>query len=175
MTNQTPPAGNPQPKPGSLLEPEDRGISDFILPGILGVAGAALIYKSFSKKEKKGSAKSAPTASDNEIKFSKGFSTYTVGKDWESMTLEPYLAEQAEEGNLITEDYADDTLIGSTGMIEPMLNDTRKKVVAAFRATHKVSTSEGESLISKLPPEKSGVKRFNEWLDAQVREFQEEY
>ena len=82
---------NPPPKAAvSLLEPEDKGLSDFIVPGLLGVLGAAILYKTFSDKdEKKKKKESTPEASDDEVKFSKNYTSYTVGKDWEATVLEP--------------------------------------------------------------------------------------
>ena len=155
------------------MEPEEKGIGDYVVPGLLGVAGAALLYKSMSGK-KKSKAAAKPEAKDNEVKFSKTYAAYDVGDDWVEMTLEPYLAEQAEEGNLTTADYVD-TMVGLTlEKLRPLMADTRKRVLTAFRATHKVSTTDGETLISQLP-EKSGVEKFNKWLDERVEEFQEEY
>ena len=75
---------------------------------------------------------------------------------------------------LITAEYADVPFV-SEAAIEPTLTSTREKVLAAFRATHKVSTADGVQQISSLPSDKSGVKRFIEWLDAQAKKFQEEY
>jgi len=174
MSDETPAQNPPPPKSSPLLEPEEKGIGDYLIPGLLGVAGAALLYKSMSKKKSSnGGSSSKVEASDNEVKFSKGYSNYAVGKDWEEMTLEPYLAEQAEEGNLITADYADDSMV-TVEMIRPSMKDSRAKTLAAFRSTHKVGTTDGEVPISKLPS-KSGVQKFNAWLDTQVEKFQEEY
>lgn len=158
----------------SLLEPEERGLSDFIVPGLLGVAGAALLWKFSSKKKVNESKKvTKPDVLDNEIKFSSNYSTYSVGKLWETAVLEPFLAEQAEEGNLITISYIDGGIISSA--IKAMVNDSRKKILSAFNSTHKVSTANGEILISKLPSGKSGVQKFNSWLDERVKNFQETY
>lgn len=166
-------APNPAPAESQFLEPDKKGIEDMILPGLIGVAGAALIYTSLSKK-KKANGKSKPSAEDNEVKFSKSYAAYSVGKEWVELTLEPYLAEQAEEGNLTTSDYVD-TMEGLTlEALQPLMADTRKRVLAAFRVTHKVGTSEGEVLISKLP-DKSGVREFNEFMDVTAKEFQESY
>lgn len=157
-----------------LLEPEEKGMGDLLIPGLIGVAGAALIYTSLSKKKKKnGTAK--PAAADNEVKFSKGYTTYAVGSDWQELTFEPYLAEQAEEGNLITADYLDNTMTGITmEHLRPLMDNSRKLVLQAFRGTHKVSTEEGSVYISKLP-DKSGVRKFLEWLESETKKFQENY
>src|SRR5690606_20413891 len=102
-----------------LLEPKEKSVSDFILPGILGVAGAAILYASFRKKDTKAKLTESKTeVSDNEIKFSSKYSTFSVGKDWVQLTLEPYLLERAEEGDLATASTADDTVFGSIGGAE---------------------------------------------------------
>lgn len=168
------PAENPPASKSSpLLEPEEKGLGDYLVPGLLGVAGAALLYSSMSKK-KKSSESTKPEADRNEVKFSKTYDSFDVGDDWIEMTLEPYLAEQSEEGNLATADYVGTMENLTLEALRPLMADTRQRVISAFSATHKVSTADGETLISHLP-DKPGVEKFEEWLYEQVEKFQEEY
>ncbi len=166
---ETAPKENPA-KEGPLLEPEEKGVGDYVVPGLIGVAGAALLYRSYSKK-KKGKSKKKPDAESNEVKFSKNLSTYSVGKDWKDLVLEPYLAEQAEENNLITSGYMGNITMDQ---LQPMMAKSRRQVLTVFRATHKVNTTDGNVLISQLP-DKSGVRSFNQWLDSETQAFQENY
>ncbi len=168
------PAPNPAPSESPLLEPEKKGVGDFVVPGLIGLAGAALLYKSFSKKKDKKVAKK-PVAEVGEVKFSKNFATYSVGKDWKEMVLDPFLADQVEEQNLITVDYQE-LMEGMTmEQLRPIMAESRKAILGLFRATHKVETTDGLVLISELPTEKSGVQTFNKWLDSETEAFQENY
>ena len=171
MTDEAP-QENPV-RESALLEPEERGMNDLIVPGILGLVGAALIYNSVTSKKSKSAVK--PEASDNEVKFSKSYSAYAVGDDWKETVLEPFLAEKAEEQDLITADYMNNTMEGITmAQLRPLMDNSRKQVLAVFKSTYKVSTSDGSAFISDLP-NKSGVQKFNKWLDEQIADFQENY
>lgn len=165
---------DPETPESPLLQPDEKGMEDFLVPGLLGLAGAALLYKTFSSK---GTSESVgkPSAEANEVVFSKKYKTYAVGKSWVELTLEPYLAEQAEEYNLVTADYLYNTMENiSKDQLRPIMAESRAQILEAFSATHKVQTPDGEMLISKLP-DKSGVREFNKWLASAIEEFQEEY
>jgi len=169
------PAPNPAPPESPLLEPEKKGMGGLIVPGLIGVAGAALLYSSISKKKDKKSAAKKPVAEVGEVKFSKNFATYSIGKDWKEMVLEPFLADQAEENNLITSDYQE-LMEGMTmEQLRPVMAESREGILKLFRSTHKVETADGLALISTLPADKSGVQAFNKWLDSETETFQENY
>lgn len=157
-----------------LLEPKEKDISDFIIPGLIGLAGAAIIYKSLSKKKDNDEKAPAPEAKNDDIVFSSDYSSYSIGKDWESLVLEPFLAEQAEEENLVTLSFAEESKFIEEPFVDEVLNTSRNEVLDIFRSTHKVTAPSGRILISNLP-DKSSVKKFNEWLESQVKNFQEEY
>ena len=160
--------GNP------LLEPKGLELSDVILPGILGLAGAALIYSSFKKRPPEKKSQTLIDVEDQEIKFSKNFKDYLVGKNWEAAILEPFLAEKAESGELLTLDGVHAFIKAADGESFALL-ESRKKILIIFRSSHNATTGEGQVPISQLPSGKSGVHKFNEWLDARVKNFQEEY
>jgi hypothetical protein len=162
------------PGGGMLLEPEKRSFGSFLLPAALAAGGAALIYKAAKKSEKKSKA-SAPSAGDNEVAFSANHSAYSMGKDYEQLVLEPYLSEQAEDGNLHLKGQGSG-LIGAIPMVENlMLDHTRKNVIAAFKATHRAKVGKDRVTISDLPQDKTGVQKFNEWLEEETKMFQENY
>lgn len=179
MSEETPKQNPSPPESDSpLLQAEDKGLGRLIVPGLLGVAGAALLYRSMTKN-KKSSESSTPTltAGAREVKFSKDFSKHTVGKDWKEIVFLPYLAEQAEENNLYTSDYLDglgDIMGDQKEAFKIMMDESREKVLSAFMSTHKVSTDGGSVFISQLP-DKNNVRKFKKWLDEEAKEFQESY
>lgn len=168
--------GNPNNNTGEgmLLEPEKKSLGSLLLPAALAVGGAALIYKKVKKSDKKKAA-SAPTAGDSEVVFSTNHSSYSMGKDYEQLVLEPYLAEQAEDGNLHLKGQGSG-FIGSISMIEDMmLSHTRNGIISAFKATHRVKVGKEIVQISNLPQDKTGVQKFNAWLEEETKNFQENY
>lgn len=159
-----------------ILKPKKRGPEAFILPAALAVGGAALLFSSTnrsSKSSKKESSKSSLAA--NEISFSKNHGSYSMGKDYEELVLEPYLAEQAEEGNLVIADDDPNTFGPINSMHKAMMKKTREDTVSAFKSTHRAKVGDEKILISNLPQDKAGVKNFNSWLNGQVKYFQENY
>lgn len=159
-----------------LLEPEGRGLTDFVLPGILGLAGAALLYSSLKKKSPESKVPPLTEVGDQEIKFSKNFKDYLVGKNWEAAVLEPFLAEKAEDGSLLTLEEAQGSgFISAAGGEGVALLESRKKILPIFRSSHSATADSGQILLSQLPSGKVGVQKFNEWLDARIKNFQEEY
>ena len=165
------PQDNPAPE-SALLQPEERGMGDLLVPGLLGIGVAALIYKSTTKTSK---STAKPDADDSEVKFSKNYSAYAVGDDGKETVLEPFLAEKAEEAELITADYLNDTMQGITmAQLRPLMENSRKEILPVFMSTHKASTSEGSVFISALP-NKTGVQKFKKWLNEQIADFQENY
>ena len=169
MSDETP---NPESPPGQLLEPENRGMSRWLLPGALAIGGAALIYKTMSKKK---NGKKSPKASSEEVRFGKNYGTYTIGEDWVETVLEPYLAEQSEEESLIVASYFTMHPHTEAGA-HTLMNSSRKLVVSAFKNTHNaIGPDDEEVAMSALPTDKSGVQKFNNWLTEQVKTFQENY
>lgn len=165
---------NPQAVPmdgeSLLLAPRTRSASDFIVPGLIGVAGITLLYFAF-RKEKKPEPSQKLIADDDSVVFSKSFKNYAVGKGWVDEVLEPYLAYQAEEGTLITDSNYGAIPIAS---LPGSLKTSRKKALSAFKKTTSVTTSSGEVLISNLPSDREGVKSFNAWLESTTKQFQED-
>ena len=177
MSDEESPKPNPDPEASesAFIQPAEKTAADFIVPGLLGAAGAALLYVSFSKKKTKKKTAKKPSAEASEVKFSKSFTSYTVGKDWEDTVLDPYLAEQAEENNLVTVSLLNATMGNpGFGVLKPILEDSRDSILSAFIATHKVATHEGDSYIDQLP-DKSGVREFVEWIRGKIMAFQEAY
>jgi len=171
--------GRGAPNPDSerspmLLEAEGPSLSDYAVPAGLGLAGAALIYFAWKGSKKNGNGKSKPKAEANEVVFSGDYKSYTVGDDWIEMTLEPFLAEQAEEYDLITADY-EGTMEGLTvEQLRPLMAESRKANLKVFYNSYKVKTSKGEELIAKLPDTKA-VREFKETINTATAEFQEQY
>ena len=157
-----------------LLERADLDAGDYLVPGLIGVAGLALLF-SVTRKRRARSAPKKPDADDTGVQFSKSFAVYTVGKDWEELVLEPFLAERAEQVDLLTEAYLQET-VGNLpkSKTNSLLTESRVGIISVFKATHKVSTSDGDVLIAALP-NKSGVQDFNLWLDEEIKKFQESY
>lgn len=164
----------PTPNPTTpFLEPEEKGLSKFLLPGALAVGGAALLYKAFKSKKKNGSK--APKATSEEVKFGKNYAKYTVGNEWVDTVLDPYLSDQAEEENLITASYFQDHP-HDEATARTLVSSSRKLVLKAFQNTHEaIAPDEKGVLFSKLPQDKSGVQHFNKWLAEQTQAFQERY
>lgn len=158
-----------------LLEPEKKGLSSFLLPAALAAGGAALIYKVAKKKEEKKAKASAPSAGSSEVVFSATHSNYSMGKDYEQLVLEPYLSEQAEDGDLHLKGQGEG-FFGSISVLEPeMITRTRKAVISAFKATHRVKVGTEIVQISSLPQGKTGVQKFNDWIEERTKNFQETY
>lgn len=167
---QNPPQDNPAPARSEyLLEPEEKEPSDYLLPVALGVGGAALLYKAFWGKKDKKKAKAAPEADRDQVSFSDDYSSYKVGGEWVGMVLEPYLAEQAEEGNLLVTD--------ATGLKadHPTMTKSRGEVLTTFFATHRVKLPKGEVLISELSPDRKKVEEFQDFVNTETEKFQETY
>jgi len=161
-------------KPSLLLEPEKRGAGSYILPAALAAGGVALLYTTVKKGDSKKSGSSLSAAA-NEVAFSSSYGSYKVGKDYEQLVVESYLSEQAEDGNLHLADGGD-ALVGQIYIPEEeYIKRTRAEVLSAFKATHKARVGKEKVLISKLPQDKTGVQKFNKWLEAQVKNFQETY
>ena len=98
-----------------------------------------------------------------------------MGTDYQQLVLEPYLSEQAEDGNLHLKGQGSG-FVGSIPMIEDlMLKHTRESVVSAFKATHRVKVGKEIVQISNLPQDKTGVQKFNAWLEEETKNFQENY
>ena len=159
--------------PSLLLEPEKKSLDSYILPAALALGAAALIVTTMRKKEKKTKSSSSKnlTAGANEVVFSSDFKSYEIGEDYEQLTLEPYLAEQAEQGDFY--------MGGGPGIIESVEKELMKKaraeVLSAFKATHQVKVGKSLMAISGLPKDRKSVQDFNAWLVDRVRVFQEEY
>lgn len=163
------------PGGGMLLEPEKKSLGSMLFPAALAVGGAALIYKTVKKKEDKKSKSSAPNVGASEIAFSANHSSYSMGKDYEQLVLEPYLSEQAEDGNLHLKGQGSG-FIGAIPMIENLMMDhTRKSVISAFKSTHRAKVGQETVQISDLPQGKTGVQKFNAWLEEKTKSFQETY
>jgi len=166
----------PNPSEGMLLEPEKKTLGSWLLPAALAAGGAALVYRAAKKGDKKSKpSASAPAASASEVAFSANHSSYSMGKDYEQLVLEPYLAEQAEDGNLHLKGQGSG-FVGSIPMVENlMLDHTRKTVISAFKSTHKVKVGKEFVQISALPQGKTGVQKFNDWIEEKTKSFQENY
>jgi len=159
-----------------LLRPEKKTASSFILPAALAVGGAALVYKATKKKEPKSSnSSSAPKAKDNEVVFSANYGSYTMGKDYKDLVLEPYLAEMAEGGNLILREDGSGMMSEIPSMHDALMKGSRDEVIAAFKSTYHVKVGSEKVQISSLPQDKTGVQNFNAWIESEVKNFQENY
>lgn len=154
-----------------ILEPEKKTLSSFLLPAALAAGAAALIYTKAKKSDKKSSGGS-PSAGSNEVAFSSNYGSYTIGADYEQITLESYLAEQAEDGNLQIKGESSGLF---ASMEDTLMLNTRIQVLEAFKSTHKVKVGDERILIRDLPQDKTGVQSFNEWLETQTKKFQENY
>ena len=158
-----------------LLEPEKQSLYDYAIPLGLGALGIGLIaysMKGEGKKKKKSGKK--PKADSDEVLFGKDYKTFSIGNDWLELTLEPFLAEQAEENKLITVDYQE-LMTGMTeDQLAPVLAQSRKENLQLFFSTTKVKTQKGDEYISKLPATKA-VSEFRKIIDSETKAFQEEY
>jgi len=165
-------------KESLLLQQEKKGPADLILPLALGAAGAAILYTTVgkSKSSKKSEGSSASPAAANEVVFSSNFGSYSMGRDYEQLVLESYLAEQAEAGNLYT-DSGDGGLFEALGGVidDALMKNSRGEVLSAFKSTHYVKVGKERVQISALPQGKTGVQKFNEWLESRTKYFQENY
>jgi len=165
------PQDNPAPPPEKspyLLEAEDKDMSEYLLPAAIGVGGVALLYRAFRKKSKR-KKKAAPEADRDQVTFSEDFSSYKIGKEWAGMVLEPYLAEQAEEGNLLVTD--------ATGLKSdhPSMTTSRNNVLSTFYSTHHVRLPKEERPISELPKDRKKVEEFLNFVNTEAKNFQETY
>jgi hypothetical protein len=156
-----------------LLEPEKKGLGGILLPAALAAGGAALIYNATRKSEKKASKKFAPVADPNEVVFSSSYGSYALGRDYERLILEAYLSEQAEAGNLALRGEQEPTVTDS--LHQAMIEKTRNEVISAFKSTHYARVGKEKVQISALPQDKTGVQKFNAWLEKEVKSFQETY
>ena len=156
-----------------LLEPAPREASDYVVPAALAAGGLAVAFSLFGKK--KGSASSSsPDADEKEVALSSDMMKYDIGEDYEQLVLEPFLAEQAEDGILYTTGMGDEA--GGLSIEEAeALKASRVKVLNAYSVTHKVRVGDDLVLISKLNQKYSAVQNFNKWLLATTQKFQETY
>lgn len=168
--------------PPALLEPEGRSTSDLIVPGLIGVAGLAILYFAYNKKKKKvvKPSESKPKTTTDSVTFSKLYVEYSVDPGWITNVLEPFLMQQHEEGVLVTNStYSGSALnIDTSPLWKAEIAASRKSVINAFCETHKAITHDGAltfSAINKANAKQPGVVKFKAWLDAQVKAFQEEY
>lgn len=167
----------PQKNPSDslLLEPEGSSIGDYAIPVGLGLAGIGLIALAMRSSDKKnGKNGKKPKAEDNEVVFGKNYKSFSVGDDWIDLTLDPFLAEQAEENSLITAEYQE-LMTGMTReQLVPIMKESREENLKVFYSTTKVKTPEGEELISKLPDTKA-ASDFKKILNDETKDFQEDY
>jgi hypothetical protein len=173
------PLAVPTRNPAALLEPEGRSGSDLLVPGLIGVAAIGLLYFAYTKNKKKTAPKQdeKPSAPVDAISFSKQYVTYTYDPGWLSNVFEPYLLYQYEEGVLFTRSKA----TGSDfydAVWTVKLDETRKKVLNAFRDTHTAITHDGVKSFATIVaanPKAPAVVKFNKWIDDLAKQFQEEY
>jgi hypothetical protein len=161
-------ASNPEAS-NPLLEAADRDPTDLLIPAAVGLAGVALLF-TVAKKKKKESAP-APKVNSDQVSFSADFTTHRIGDGWEDTVLEPYLADQAEEGVLTT--ISDEPNL-SPDVFRAKMESTRKEVLDAFAKTHKVKVPSGDKLISDLP-DKPKVRDFLNFIQNATVEFQGYY
>lgn len=171
------PKDNPTPAPVSehLLVEKPAEATDYIVPIAIALGGAVLWYKTSKAKEKnrkaRNKAATPPEPNRDQVTFSEDSSNYMIGPDWKEITLEPYLAEQAEENNLITESLREPD---SSDSFQHLMEESRNNVVSAFFATHRVNTPSGEMTISELP-EGPKVQEFKDHVKQEVKRFQGDY
>lgn len=174
MSDESASAPEPSGSTSLLLEPERPVIADYAIPIGLGALGVGLI--AYSMRKGSGGKKKGKKlkAEDSEVLFGPEYKSFSIGDDWMELTLEPFLAEQAEENKLITVEYQE-LMTGMTeDQLAPILAKSRKDNLKVFFSTTKVKTPKGDEYISKLPGTKA-VSEFKKILDDETKEFQEEY
>lgn len=163
-------------KPSLMLEAEGPNIADYAGPAALALGGAGLLFFAWrGSKKKKDKETKKPKAEANEVIFTDDYKSFSVGKDWVELTLEPFLAEQAEEYELITADY-EGTMEGLTvEQLRPMMKESRKKNLDIFFSTYKAKTVKGEEIIFSKLPDNKATKEFKSMVDSETEAFQEQY
>lgn len=156
-----------------LLAPAPPEASDYVVPVAIAAGGLAVAFSLFGKN-KGSAASSSPDAGEKEVAFSSDMMKYDIGEDYEQLVLEPFLAEQAEDGILYTTGMGDEA--GGLSIEETeALKASRIKVLNAYSKTHKARVGDEQRLISELNQKSSAVQNFNQWLLSTTQKFQETY
>ena len=167
---------------GLILEPKETDYSKYAIPAAIGIVGVAALYfylnredsDSSSKKKKKNGKVKTKKAESDEVIFYDNFKKYDIGSDWFDEKLEPFLSEQAEENNLITDSHLESLFIKDSDMGSK--KKSRDKIIKTFISTYKVRDADDDHMIiiSKLPENKA-KEDFLSYIEEMTEEFQSEY
>lgn len=175
-------AASPKPSqenPANLLVSSDSE-EEFAVAIALAAAGGLALKILWGKRKKKELVrKKEPedddargvksfTAGEQEIVFSKDLSSFLVGKKYSEHHIEPYLAELAEAGLLLTLDR------------EPQpsrkeLSVSRERAAVAFHANAVVRCGKEEKKVKDFPKESPCVLEFGSWIREEIFSFQKNY
>jgi len=154
-----------------MLEADDSSGSDVLIPALI-VGGAALFYK-ISKSQGKSSGGRSYSGEENkkrpqgkrEIHISPDMKKVSIGSSYSKFVLEPFLSEQAEDGHL---------LLSGEGK-ESEVDESRSRVIKAFKKTHKANFGDSDRFMSGLVKGSCALKDLDSYLNQQVKSFQETY